>query len=127
MAAPFNKAEAFYIESHFGKKSAEEIAKDLGKTVKKVQAYLDKLAEAGVEPAKPATADPVQQAGFAVHQGDSSNVKTVSMTPQTSQLGDEIRGVTADGTVKKKPRNDKFFGTRVPKNIHIIRPGEPVL
>jgi len=109
------KAEAFYVESHFGQKPPKVIAADIDAPVESVEAYIEQLREAGFEPAKQKT--PVQKAGFSVKDG------TVSMTRQASEIGDETRGVTADGAVKRG-KNDAFLKRRV-DGIHVINPNLP--
>lgn len=111
-----NKAEAFYVESHFGTKPPQAIAADIDAPVASVEAYIEQLREAGFEPKKQKT--PIQKAGFAVSGG------SVSMTKTASERGDDFRGVTADGAKAKKGRNEKFFQKRQ-AGLHIINPDLP--
>lgn len=116
-----SKAEAFYVEAHYGQKDAADLARDLAAPKAVVQKYLDGLAAAGfAAPAAKPRPTPVQRAGFAVKDG------TVSMTPASSETGDDFAGVRHDGSKPKRPaRNEKFLRRRAP-SIHVINPDLPV-
>jgi hypothetical protein len=111
------KAEAFYIEGHFGTKPPSEIAEDLGLSVKKVNAYIAKLDEAGVKPAPTPDKSGPRKAGFAVKEGETGP-QSVSSTQAASAMGDELH--TQIG------RNEKFFEQRVKNGIHVMDPSKPV-
>lgn len=116
---PLSKAEAFYVESHFGLKAAAALAAELGAPEASVAEYLESLRAAGFEPKAPKT--PAEKAGFAVNSG------SVSMTPVSSERGDRFRGVTADGSKPvERPRNEEFLAKRVP-GLHVINPDLPVI
>lgn len=104
--APLSKAEAFFVEAHLGKLSAEEIAAELGADRRSVDAYLEALDEAGVKPAQERS--PIEKAGFAVHNG------TVSMTVVGAEKGDAS---TADAAKRPFHKRD---------GIHVIDPKRPV-
>lgn len=125
MAKPLSKADAFYIESHFGKKTAKEIGKDLGRTEKTVQAYFDKLTADGIAPAaQPEPVNPVKSTGFLVKDG------TVIMTPLASMNGDDSTGNSPMSNPEKRAeaqrKNREFELERNKKNHHIINPNMPV-
>jgi hypothetical protein len=116
------KAEAYCVESNYGKLPAEKIAEQFGLPLESVSLYIEQLAEAGVKP-QPATSQ-IEKAGYAVHKGEGRGSQSVSMTQLAAELADEERGVTFEGQGGKK-KNKEFFERRVPNNIHIIDPGQP--
>jgi predicted transcriptional regulator len=116
MATKLSTAEAFYVESHWGKKDVKDIAKDLGRSVKTVLAYVAKLEEAGRQPeAKRPEPSAVEQAGY-----DPVNLKkgVTSATSTSTAKADESR--------KRTGRNEEFFNSRAKNAIHVIDPNRPV-
>lgn len=101
-----NKVEKFYAEKHRGEKTAKEIAEDLGKPLRSVNAYLKTLPEP--EPERPKV-DSDRIANFLVQDG------SVAMTGSQATAGDEA-----------KPRNEAFFNTRARNAIFKLDPNKPV-
>jgi hypothetical protein len=105
------RAEAFYIEAHFGQKEPGDIAADLGLKVAVVFQYIETLKASGMEPAavapKPTA---LQRAGYGERAG------TVVATEASSTIADDHRKDNA-----KKPINPRHAGS-----IHIIDPSRPV-
>lgn len=108
-----SKAEAFYIEAHFGQKSPEEMAAELELPVVLVAEYLDGLSEAGVRPKK--QKDPLDKAGYDVHEGEGGT-KTVSLTQRGSEL--------IDKSLANPPPRKVNVG-RLKGGVHIINPKLP--
>jgi hypothetical protein len=117
-------AEAFYIESHWGKKDAAAVAKDLGLTTQLVEQYLGKLQEDGkAPPPKPAPKTGAEKAGFAVSPG------TVSMTQGASERADELAGTSPfTGAAQQSEivrRQDELARQKQARHIHVINPDLP--
>jgi hypothetical protein len=123
--SPITTAEAFYIESHWGKKEPAAIAADIGREAKTVEAYLAKLAADGRQPApKPAPKSGPERAGFAVHNG------VTSMTQAASERGDDTIGNSpftnpeVKAAVQEQNRKDaeEFSGKRLRNAVHVMNP-----
>lgn len=126
---PITTAEAFYIESHWGKKEPAAIATDIGRPAATVEAYIAKLVADGRQPApqpKPATGP--ERAGFAVHNG------VTSMTQAASERGDDTIGNSpftnpeVKAAVQEQNRKDaeEFSGKRLRNAVHVMNPNLPV-
>lgn len=117
-----NRAEGFYVESHFGTKTIDELVSDLGEDVRDAVAkYAAELGESGFAP--PNQSPPkslVEKAGFA--EGKNG---VVSMTRGASEKADDFRQGTGEFASVQRPRNDEFFKKRG-GGIHIIDPTKPV-
>lgn len=110
-------AEAFYIEGHFGKKSAAEIAADIGLSEKDVADYVEKLKEAGVDPKRVTTEGRPFTDGlssFDLHESEGG--LSVSMTKRASEKAD-------DDVAKVKPAINRG---RLKGGIHVINPNRTV-
>jgi hypothetical protein len=70
--SPITTAEAFYIESHWGKKEPAAIAADIGRPAKTVEAYLAKLV------GRRATARPASRSPSPARRGPGSPSTTGS-------------------------------------------------
>lgn len=117
-AKTMTNVEAFYIKSHLGKKSAAEMAQELGCTPRSVQKFIDSLPpepEKKVEPTDP------KIGSFAVQASgeDKKGPLSVSMTKAQSEIGDEV-------AKKAGALNKDFFDSRAKNAIHVIRPDEPI-
>jgi predicted DNA-binding transcriptional regulator YafY len=120
------KSEAFYIESHYGRRTAAEFAAELGVAEAEIQRYLDDLTAMGFESTGPKERTKLEQAGFA------HNEKTgvVMATQTSSMLADEAQGTgftQQTGEKKVPPRNEHFFQRRAGKGICVIDPAKPIL
>jgi hypothetical protein len=115
-AKPLSTAEAFYVESHWGKQTPKDIAKALKRSVKAVEAYVKKLEEAGQSPPPPKPEpSSVEKAGY-----DAVNLRkgVTSATSASTANADESR--------KRTGRNEEFFNQRAKNAIHVIDPKRPV-
>jgi hypothetical protein len=117
-------AEAFYIESHWGRKDVEVIAKDLKLPQPLVEDYIAKLMDAGKAPPPKAKAKSgAEKAGFAVSPG------TVSMTQTASQRADELAGTSpfADPAQQSEVvrQQDELARKKVARHIHVMNPDLP--
>lgn len=106
----YTKAEELYLNTHGKKKTVEELAKDLGISVKKVKAFVDKLPEPA-KPAKSFETDSIPaKAGFDTHKSGA-----VMMNEGRS---------TKDDTAPPAISREEYL--RLNKDhIHIINPNLP--
>lgn len=125
-------AQAYYIESHWGKKEPAAIAADVQLPVAQVEAYLARLAESGARPAAPPPpAEPKsgpERAGFATRNGVTSMTQTASEMADESSGNSPFSNAERKAAMQEQQRQDaeKFAKVRLRGAVHVIDPSRPV-
>lgn len=106
MSKKLTPAQEFYVKEQLGKKTAEEIGKDLDVPAKLVHAFIKELPDEEQPTAEPRPDNPLPGTTFETRKG------ITAMTSSQSKADDD----TAQKGVEKQER----------KHIHVIDPTKPV-